>query len=70
MYDAGFGILSCAAGSMPSSATLQTPYTPHIQYLPSYLLAYFYSALDTPASFSALSDAQRFVSSWAKYFAW
>jgi hypothetical protein len=30
---------------MASSATLQTPHSPHIQYPPSYLLVYFYSAL-------------------------
>jgi|GEM_PF-6796661 len=33
-----------AAGSMASSATLQTPHSPQILQLPTCLLAYFYSA--------------------------
>src|SRR5258706_13406798 len=32
------------AASMASATTLPTPYSPHIQNLPTYLLVYFYSA--------------------------
>jgi hypothetical protein len=50
-------------GSMASSATLQTPYSPHIQYLPSYLLVYFYSA-PLVWFYSALDTGrERFVNS-------
>jgi hypothetical protein len=49
--------------SLQLDATLQTPHSPHIQYLPSYLLVYLYSA--PPVWFySALDTALPLTERW------
>ena len=51
---------------MASSAMLQTPYSPNIQYHPSYQLVYFYSALDTCFSATRATEAPARVQSIAR----